>query len=81
MKKPRDLGPLSNQRELFGILRSPESKPPSTQENIWAMVLGEGRFHEVGPLSLSGLTSPICKMGFELNGLQSLFKLEYSIKD
>lgn len=32
--------------------------------------------HGVDSLSLSGLIFPICKMGFQPNGLQSPFQLE-----
>lgn len=41
--------------------------------------VGAGESHETESLSLSGLTSPICKMGFEPNGLQSPFQLGYYI--
>ena len=54
------LGPLSGQREHFGILRSPESYDRKIFEPYF-----EGC--EIGSLSSSGLTSPICEMEFELN--------------
>lgn len=54
------LGPLSGQREPFGIIRSSESY----DRKIFEPYLGGC---ETGSLSLSGLTSPICKMEFELN--------------
>ena len=54
------LGPLSGQREPFGILRSSESY----DRKIFELYFGGC---EIGSLSLSGLTFPICKMEFELN--------------